>query len=108
MNSSFFTLHKYELLIKLKFRIGLTSEVGDMAKTSISQIVKQEAYRRGLSLQQVALAIRYTYPHFWKVINGKRQSRPLIEKLARFFDMPELIDIYEEFLEEQKEVKRRR
>ena len=72
------------------------------ASHPIRDIVKDRARERGISLNRLAVALGVARQTLLQVLKGERTSRPLILRISKLLDLPELPDLYEEFLHTRK------
>ena len=73
-----------------------------MPASIIGSIVKEEAKRRGITLVQLSNLVGVSYAHLRAVLKGVYVSRPVVRKISRILDLPDLPERYEQFLHELK------
>jgi transcriptional regulator with XRE-family HTH domain len=74
--------------------MGINQTIGD--------IVKEACRKRGLSLNRLALRLGVNPIYLNNVLYGKKSSRPLICKIAEFLHLPDLPQVYEEYLKTKR------
>jgi transcriptional regulator with XRE-family HTH domain len=65
---------------------------------AIGKIVKKACEERGLSLNRLALSLGVNPIYLNNVLYGKKSSRPLIRRIAQVLHLPDLPQVYEEYL----------
>jgi len=71
-------------------------------KPTIRDIVKERAKEKGVSLNRLAIVLGVARQTLMQVLKGERTSRPLIARISKFLDLPDLPDLYEQFLHEKR------
>jgi len=71
-------------------------------KPPIRDIVKERCKEKGISLNRLAVVLGVARQSLLQVLKGERTSRPLIARISKFLDLPELPDLYEQFLHEKR------
>jgi transcriptional regulator with XRE-family HTH domain len=69
-----------------------------MGSNLIKDIVKEAGRRQGISLSKLANILNVNHVYLFSVLSGKKISRPLICKMAEFLHVPNLPQVYEEYL----------
>jgi len=58
--------------------------------------VRKRLLEQGKNLTQMASDLDVSYSYMLDVLHGRRKSIPLIERIAKYLDFPELVELYEE------------
>jgi len=69
---------------------------------NFTRIIKEKLDERGMTINKLAMEIRVRDLLIRDVMAGKKTSRPLVLKMADYFQIPELLYIYEKELQERK------
>jgi len=78
-----------------------------MAQTSIKGIIQERAREKGWSLRKLARMLGRDYDYLRQVLHGRSTSRPVIKELAQILGLPNLPDLYEEFLTQKRVEKKK-
>jgi ribosome-binding protein aMBF1 (putative translation factor) len=66
------------------------------------KVIKEKLEKKGITISKLAMEIRVRDLLIREVISGRKTSRPLVLKMADYFQDPELLYIYEKELQERK------
>jgi len=66
------------------------------------RVIKEKLEEKGITISDLAMEIRVRDLLIREVMAGKKTSRPLVLKIADYFQIPELLYIYEKELQERK------
>ncbi len=78
-----------------------------IGNTSIREILNEKLKERGYTLSQLARELGKDPRYLQRLFKGKFVSRPVIYRIAKLLQFPELCYLYEEMLE-QKRVERKK
>jgi transcriptional regulator with XRE-family HTH domain len=73
---------------------------------TIGEIVKGACRKRGVSLNRLALKLGVNPIYLNNVLYGKKSSRPLIRRIAETLHLPDLPQVYEEYLRVRRAYKK--
>jgi plasmid maintenance system antidote protein VapI len=79
--------------------------MGNNPKINIKEIVKGRVKEKGLTLSKLALQLSINQTYLLNVIHCRKISRPLISRIAKVLDLPDLPIQYEMFLKQRKKRK---
>jgi transcriptional regulator with XRE-family HTH domain len=65
---------------------------------TIKEIVREKCREVGLSLAKLAFELGTNQVYLLNVIHGRKVSRPLIRRIAQVLHIPDLPQVYEEYL----------
>jgi len=69
---------------------------------NFKRIIKEKLEEKGMTINKLAMEIRVRDLLIREVMAGKKTSRPLVLKMANYFQAPELLYIYEKELQERR------
>lgn len=72
---------------------------------NFTRIIKEKLDEKGMTINKLAMEIRVRDLLIRDVMAGKKTSRPLVLKMADYFQIPELLYIYEKELQERNSKK---
>ena len=78
-----------------------------MSSTSIREILNEKLRKRGYTLSKLALELGKDTRYLQQILKGKITSRPIIYRIAKLLDFPELCYLYEEMLEQKRVEKKK-
>jgi ribosome-binding protein aMBF1 (putative translation factor) len=66
------------------------------------KVIKEKLEKKGITISELAIEIRVGDTLIREVISGRKTSRPLVLKMADYFQDPNLLYIYEKELQKRK------
>jgi len=73
-----------------------------MGSNLIRDIVKEAGRRQGISLSKLANILNVNHVYLFSVLSSKKISRPLIRRIAETLHLPDLPQVYEEYLKTKR------